>query len=324
MEKMNKKKLLQKIINILINFQDEDKKKVGKRHPASNQQSEGKIKLKTIIITVLVIFMILFAVRQIRGVSHFNWILDQFENAGTSIGVMDKNNTRVEKEKKELIRVKEEEEKKEEDEKKEALEKAGKERISKLKAEVAEKYKKLSIIMRRDGESGADVKRAFSDYKGAIKKSVAELEKFEQNMEWRVRTTLKDGRKKRKEIEEMKPKIGQYVLKGQKSITPEELAELDRLTERVKEISGYYLGKSREWLISKFFRESKYWGMEADGCLCSFIVNELWQEIHRNDLNLDSTQELRYGMLVPLRLKVHMQEYRHILWKATITEVADE
>ena len=321
---MNKKKLLQKIIDFLINLQDDDKNKVGKRHPASNQQSEGKIKVKTIVTTVLIIFMFLFAVRQIRGVSHFNWILDQFENAGTSIGVMDKNNTRVEKEKKELIRVKEEEEKKEENTKQAALEKAGKERISKLKAEVAEKYKKLSIIRRRDGVSGADVERAFSDYKGAIKKSVAELEKCEQNMEWRVRTALKDGRKKRKEIEEMKPKIGQYVLKGQKSITPDELAELDKLTERVKEISGYYLGESREWLISKFFRESKYWGMEADGCPCSFMVNELWQEIHRNDLNLDSTQELRYGMLVPLRLKVHMQEYRHILWKATIIEGADE
>ena len=172
--------------------------------------------------------------------------------------------------------------------------------------------------------SGAEVKRAISDYKSAIEKSVAELEKCEQNMEWRVRTALKDGRKKRREIEEMKPKIGQYVLKGQKSITPNELAELDKLTERVKEIGGYYLGESREWLISKFFRESKYWAMEADGCPCSFMVNELWQEIHRNDLNLDSTQELRYEMLVPLRLKIHMQEYRHILWKATITEGADE
>ena len=153
---------------------------------------------------------------------------------------------------------------------------------------------------------------------------MAELEKCEHKIEFRVRTALKDGRKKRKEIEEIKPKIGQYVLKGQKSITPEELAELDKLTERVKEISGYYLGESREWLISKFFREGKYWGMEADGCPCSFMVNELWQEIHRNDLNLDSTQELRYEMLVPLRLKIHMQEYRHILWKATITEGADE
>ena len=106
---MKKKKLLQKIIDFLINLQDDNKNKVGKRHPASNQQSEGKIKLKTIVTTVLIIFMILFVVRQIRGVSHFNWILDQFENAGTSIGVMDENNTRVEKEKKELIRVKEEE-----------------------------------------------------------------------------------------------------------------------------------------------------------------------------------------------------------------------
>ncbi len=321
---MNKKKLLQKIIDFLINLQDDNKNKVGKRHPASNQRSEGKIKLKTIIITVLVIFMFLFVVRQIRGVSHFNWILDQFENAGTSIGVMDKNNTRVEKEKKELIRVKEEEGKKEEDEKQAALEKAGKERISKLKAEVAEKYKKLLIIRRKDGVSRADIGRAFSDYEGAIKKSVAELEKCEQNMEWRVRTALKDGRKKRREIEEIKPKIGQYVLKGQKSITHEELAELDKLTERVKEISGYYLGESREWLISKFFREGKYWGMEADGCPCSFMVNELWQEIWRNNLNFDSTQELRYEMLVPLRLKIHMQEYRHILWKATIIEGADE
>ena len=321
---MNKKKLLQKIIDFLISLQNDDKNKVGKRHPASNHQSERKIKLKTIVTTVLIIFTILFVVRQIRGVSHFNWILDQFENAGTSIGVMDKNNTRVEKEKKELIRVKEEEEKKEEDEKQAALEKAGKDSISKLKAEVAEKYKKLLIIRQRDGVSGAEVKRAISDYKGAIEKSVAELEKCEQNMEWRVRTALKDGRKKRKEIEEMKPKIGQYVLKGQKSITPNELAELDKLTERVKEIGGYYLGESREWLISKFFREGKYWGMEADGCPCSFMVNELWQEIHRNDLNLDSTQELRYEMLVPLRLKIHMQEYRHILWKATITEGADE
>lgn len=321
---MNKKRLLQKIIDFLINLQDKDEKKVGKRHPASNQQSGRKIKLKTIIITVLVIFIFLFVVRQIRGVSHFNWILDQFENAGTSIGIMDENNTRVEKEKKELIRVKEEEEKKEEDEKQAALEKAGKERISNLKAEVAEKYNKLSIIRRRDGESKVDVERAFSDYEGAIEKSVAELEKCEQNMEYRVRTALKDGRKKRKEIEEIKPKIGQYVLKGQKSITPDELAELDKLTERVKEISGYYLGESREWLISKFFRESKYWGIEADGCPCSFMVNELWQEIWRNNVNFDSTQELRYEMLVPLRLKVHMQEYRHILWKATIIEGADE
>ena len=88
---MNKKKLLQKIIDFLINLQDDDKNKVGKRNPASNQQSEGKIKLKTIVTTVLIIFMFLFAVSQIRGVSHFNWILDQFENAGTSIGVMNKN-----------------------------------------------------------------------------------------------------------------------------------------------------------------------------------------------------------------------------------------
>ena len=109
---MNKKKLLQKIIDFLINLQDDNKNKVGKRHPASNQQSEGKIKLKTIVTTVLIIFMILFVVRQIRGVSHFNWILDQFENAGTSIGVMDKNNTRVEKEKKELIESKKRREKK--------------------------------------------------------------------------------------------------------------------------------------------------------------------------------------------------------------------
>ena len=323
-KKMNKKRLLQKIIDFLINLQDEDKKKVGKRNPASNQQSGRKIKLKTIIITVLVIFIFLFVVRQIREVSHFNWILDQFENAGTSIGIMDENNTRVEKEKKELIRVKEEEEKKEENAKQAALEKAGKERISNLKAEVAEKYKKLSMIRRRDGVSGADVEREFSDYKGAIEKSVAELEKCEHKMEFRVRTALKDGRNMSKEIEEMKPKIGQYVLKGQKSITPKELAELDKLTERVKEISSYYLGESREWLISKFFRESKYWGIEADGCPCSFMANELWQEIHRNNLNIDSTQELRYEMLVPLRLKVHMQEYRHILWKATITEGADE
>ena len=34
MEKMNKKKLLQKIIDFLINLQDDDKNKVGKRHPA--------------------------------------------------------------------------------------------------------------------------------------------------------------------------------------------------------------------------------------------------------------------------------------------------
>ena len=332
---MNKKKLLQKIIDFLINLQDEDKKKVGKRHPASNQQSERKIKLKTIIITVLVIFMFLFVVSQIRGVSHFNWILDQFENAGTSIGIMDENNTRVEKEKKELIRVKEEEEKKEEeDEKQAALEKAGKERISNLKAEVAEKYKKLSVFLGGGGKdrgnrekmskSPGEYKKAYEDYKLVIKKSVAELEKCEQNMEYRVRTALKDGRKKRNEIEEMKPKIGQYVLKGQKSITPAELAELDKLTERVKEISGYYLGESREWLISKFFREGKYWGIEADGCPCSFMVSELWQEIHRNNLNTDSTQELQYETFVPLRLNVHMQEYRHILWKATIMEGADE
>ena len=271
--------------------------------------------------------MFLLAVRQIRGVSHFNWILDQFENAGTSIGVMDKNNTRVEKEKKELIRIKEKEEKKEEDEKQVALEKAGKERISKLKAEVAEKCKKLLALLQGGNKNAIDeekIKKAFLDYKGAIGKSVAELEKCEHKIEFRVRTALKDGRKKRREIEEIKPKIGQYVLKGQKSIAPEELAELDKLTERVKEISGYYLGESREWLISKFFRESKYWGMEADGCPCSFMVNELWQEMHGNTIYMDSTQELEYEMLVPLRLKIHMQEYRHILWKATITEGADE
>jgi hypothetical protein len=333
-KKMNKKRLLQKIIDFLINLQDEDKKKVGKRHPASNQQSGRKIKLKTIIITVLVIFMFLFVVRQIRGVSHFNWILDQFENAGTSIGIMDENNTRVEKEKKELIRVKEEEEKKEEDEKQAALEKAGKERISNLKAEVAEKYKKLSVFFQNGSENGWDAektnrspeefKKARKDFKLVIEQSVAELEKCEHKMEFRVRTALKDGRNMSKEIEEMKPKIGQYVLKGQKSITPAELAELDKLTERVKEISGYYLGESREWLISKFFREGKHWGIEADGCPCSFMVSELWQEIHRNGVAMDSTQALKYPMLVPLRLKLHMQEYRHILWKATIIEGADE
>ena len=331
---MNKKKLLQKIIDFLINLQDEDKKKVGKRNPASNQQSGRKIKLKTIIITVLVIFIFLFVVRQIRVVSHFNWILDQFENAGTSIGIMDKNNTRVEKEKKELIRVKEEEEKKEEDEKQAALEKAGKERISNLKAEVAEKYKKLlALALKGHRENGGDAEKTNrspefqkvkEDYELVIAQSVAELEKCEHKMEFRVRTALKDGRNMSKEIEEMKPKIGQYVLKGQKSITPAELAELDKLTERVKEISGYYLGESREWLISKFFREGKHWGIEADGCPCSFMVSELWQEIHRNGVAMDSTQELRYAMLVPLRLKIHMQEYRHILWKATITEGSDE
>ena len=124
-----------------------------------------------------------------------------------------------------------------------------------------------------------------------------------------MRFHIKSAKKLQKELRDIKYKIGEYTLKAQKGITEQEAEELDKLATRVKSINPWFLVTDREKMIYAFF-ETK--DAHINHCPCDLMVKELWTELRKD----------KYFMaeIVPLRLKINMQEYRHVIDKMDIIE----
>ena len=99
------------------------------------------------------------------------------------------------------------------------------------------------------------------------------------------------------------------ALKGQKGLSEKEIGRLDSLADRIKSIEKWQLVTDREKLIFAFFEQD--WS-SVDNCPCEFMITELWGELRKDKYFIKE--------IVPLRLKMHMQEYMHTIWKMEIME----
>ena len=122
-------------------------------------------------------------------------------------------------------------------------------------------------------------------------------------------THIKKAKNYHKEIEEIKVQIGELALKGQKGLSEQEVEKLDTLAGRIKSINKWQLVTDREKLIFAFFESNQ---AVVNNCSCVFMMSQLWGELRKD----------KYFMkeIVPLRLKMHMQEYMHAIWKMEIME----
>jgi hypothetical protein len=146
-------------------------------------------------------------------------------------------------------------------------------------------------------------------YRNKQHELITKLEECEYFIENTVRSHIKKAKRYHNEIEDIKVQIGELALKGQKGLSEKEIEKLDSLADRIKSIEKWQLVTDREKLIFAFFEQD--WST-INNCPCIFMITELWGELRKD----------KYFMkeIVPLRLKMHMQEYMHTIWKMEIME----
>ena len=306
---MNKDKTINTAIKMLTRLKSNADKR-GDRKQKKSKDTGFSFKKWLIILAVL--FGLFTAVKIYYEKGRFNTIIELWENAGVDIGAFDEKDTRrYQRKQKEAVLLKKEEEiKKIQDEEVEA-----RKNIYSLKDSYLELQEEYSSYVDTAGfyKKGV-VKTEYNQsvikkYRDKQYKLIEKLEECEYFIENTVRSHIKKAKRYHNEIEDIKVQIGELALKGQKGLSEKEIEKLDSLADRIKSIEKWQLVIDREKLIFAFFEQD--WS-SVDNCPCEFMITELWGELRKD----------KYFMkeIVPLRLKMHMQEYMHTIWKMGIME----
>ena len=304
---MNKDKVLNTAIKLLTKLKTTQPKKKKRK----NSNTLGYSFKKWLIILVILLIAFTFA-RSFYLKGRFDDIIELWENAGVDIGAFDEKDTRrYQRKQKEAIRLK----KASELEKIQAEVKRAQKDIASIKESYLELQDEYSDYGDIYGKFNKGVVRTeynqsvIDKYRGKQQEIISKLEECEYLIEHTIRSHIKKAKRLHKEIETIKSKIGELALKGQKGLSEKEISELDALANKVKTINKWQLVTDREKLIFAFFETND---AHINHCPCIFMINELWNEVSKDEYFMQE--------IVPLRLKMHMQEYRHIIWKMDIME----
>ena len=306
---MNKDKTINTAIKMLTRLKSNVAQK-GDRKQKKPKDTVFSFKKWLIILAVL--FGLFTAVKIYYEKGRFNTIIELWENAGVDIGAFDEKDTRrYQRKQKEAVLLKKEEE------------------IKKIQDEEVEARKNIYFLK----DSYLELQEEYSSYvdtagfykKGVVKtkynqlvikkyrdkqyKLITKLEECEYFIENTVRSHIKKAKRYHNEIEDIKVQIGELALKGQKGLSEKEIEKLDSLADRIKSIEKWQLVTDREKLIFAFFEQD--WS-SVNNCPCEFMITELWGELRKDKYFIKE--------IVPLRLKMHMQEYMHTIWKMEIME----
>ena len=302
-----------KAINAAIKTLRQLKSNASKRSDKKRKTFKNlKFSIKRWSIILIILLAALTVTRNFYLKGSFDDIIELWENAGVDIGAFDEKDTRrYQRKQKEAIRLKNASE------------------LKKIQAEVKQAQKDIISIK----ESYLELQDEYSDYgdiygkfnKGVVRTEynqsvidkyrgkqqqiISKLEECEYLIEHTIRSHIKKAKRLHKEIETIKSKIGELALKGQKGLSEKEIRELDALANKVKTINKWQLVTDREKLIFAFFETND---AHINHCPCVFMINELWNEVSKDKYFMQE--------MVPLRLKMHMQEYKHIIWKIDIME----
>ena len=320
---MNRNDLITKIIKFLIKLKREEKD-IGKRHPVKMPKPISPIfSVKKILIIIAIIFSSFYILRAIYVSTVFSTVMEGLENVGASVGLLDEHKTLGYKRKQEaLIKIKKE------TEEKEALEKVkrAKEHVIALKQNYISKQVEYEKYVDQHGnylegvEVSSDIEKVIDDYRTMQKDFIPILEECEYIIEHDVQTHIKKAERNQKDLKEIKYKIGELALKGQKGLNEEEMKELDKLVDKVKSMSNLKLTDTRAKILFHYFKYNQPYLYKSEipglnNCPCEFIVTEIWEELRKDKYFLKN--------ISLLRLHINMQEYSHIIWKTSIMEDYD-
>ena len=306
---MNKDKTINTAIKMLTRL----KSNAAQKDDRKQKKPKGTVfSFKKWLIILAVLFGLLTAAKIYYEKGRFNTIIELWENAGVDIGAFDEKDTRrYQRKQKEAVLLKKEEEiKKIQDEEVES-----RKNIYSLKDSYLELQEEYSSYVDTAGfyKKGV-VKTEYNQsvikkYRDKQYKLIEKLEECEYFIENTVRSHIKKAKLYHNEIEDIKVQIGELALKGQKGLSEKEIEKLDSLADRIKSIKKWQLVTDREKLIFAFFEQD--WS-SVDNCPCEFMITELWGELRKDKYFIKE--------IVPLRLKMHMQEYMHTIWKMEIME----
>ena len=306
---MNKEKTINSAIKMLSKLKSNPDKKGAGKHKKSRNSG---FSLRKWLIILFVLFGLFTVVRIYYAKGIFNTLIELWENAGVDIGAFDEKDTRrYQRKQREAVLMKKEGEIKQMQEE----EVKAKKSIYQLKDSYLELQDEYSSYVDTEGYYKKGVvkteynKSVIKKYRDKQYELVAKLEECEYLIENTVRTHIKKAKNYHKEIEEIKVQIGELALKGQKGLSEQEVEKLDTLAGRIKSINKWQLVTDREKLIFAFFESNQ---AVVNNCSCVFMMSQLWGELRKD----------KYFMkeIVPLRLKMHMQEYMHAIWKMEIME----
>ncbi|MBY0581057.1 MAG: hypothetical protein K2P53_05200 [Rickettsiales bacterium] len=306
---MNKEKTINSAIKMLSKLKSNPDKKGAGKHKKSRNSG---FSLRKWLIILVVLFGLFTVVRIYYAKGIFNTLIELWENAGVDIGAFDEKDTRrYQRKQREAVLMKKEGEIKQMQEE----EVKAKKSIYQLKDSYLDLQDEYSSYVDIEGYYKKGVvkteynKSVIKKYRDKQYELVAKLEECEYLIENTVRTHIKKAKSYHKEIEEIKVQVGELALKGQKGLSEEEIEKLDTLAGRIKSINKWQLVTDREKLILAFFESNQ---AVVNNCPCVFIISQLWGELRKD----------KYFMkeIVPLRLKMHMQEYMHTIWKMEIME----
>ncbi len=261
----------------------------------------------TIKKTVIIMILITVALHGSQWlIAHHIWhdIYESFENAGAKVGFFEEEKTARYKRKQEaIIKQKKEEE------------------IAKANAEIEiAKANILDILNHyidyRDNiyhkYFSADGSNLIKEGANKIKEEyqliqhplVQLLEECEEAIERDITAHISFAKHNREKLKDIKLQIGKYALKGDKGLTESEMQDLDELFSQVNSMKKIDYVTDRECLIFARFKSGIH---KIRGAPCSFIIDQIWNELRKDQHFIKE--------IVPLRLKIRMQEYRHVIWK---------
>ena len=306
---MNKDKTINTAIKMLTRLKSNGDQRNNRRQ---KKPKNSRFSLKKWLIILAVLFGLFTAVQIYYEKGRFNTIIELWENAGVDIGAFDEKDTRrYQRKQKEAVLLKKEGEIKNIQE----AEVQAKKSIGELKNSYLELQEEYNDYVDTAGYFKKGVVKTeynqsvIKKYRNKQHELITKLEECEYFIENTVRSHIKKAKRYHNEIEDIKVQIGELALKGQKGLSEKEIGRLDSLADRIKSIEKWQLVTDREKLIFAFFEQD--WS-SVDNCPCVFMIAELWGELRKD----------KYFMkeIVPLRLKMHMQEYMHTIWKMEIME----